>query len=103
MSSTADLTLIVRASQKAQAAAEGALAITERLAADFGHRLSAIEGRFSSLEGRVTVLAAGLDSVHRAVLRIADTQFEHSATLADHTARFDAIDQALAAILAKLP
>ena len=45
---------------------------------------------------RVTTLAAEQDSLHRAVLKIADIQ-------ADHTAQLTAIETTLAAILARLP
>lgn len=103
MSGNTDWTLIVRASAKAQAAAEGAMDISQRLQTDLGHRFSALEsrlggleGRFTALEGRVTTLAAGQDSLHRAVLKIADIQ-------ADHTAQLTAIETTLAAILARLP
>ena len=96
MSEATDWTLIVRASQKAQIAAEAALEITGRLKLEIGLRLDGLEGGLGTLEGRAASLAAGQDSLHRAVLRIADT-------LIDHSARFDAIDKNLADIAARLP
>lgn len=88
MSDNTDWTLIVLASQKAQIAAEGSLQATERFQSEWGNRLTGIEsrlggleGRFTALEGRVTTLAAGQDSLQRAVMRIADIQAEHTARL----------------------
>jgi hypothetical protein len=102
MSDNTDWTLIVLASQKAQIAAEGSLQITERLQAEWGNRLTGLEGRFSALEGRITALegrvtsvAAGQDSLHRAVMRMAGTQ-------ADQTARLTRIEQTLTDIARKL-
>jgi hypothetical protein len=103
MSGNADWTLIVRNSQKAARAAEAALEITQRLEADLSHRLTALEGRFGALEGRMTSAAAGLDSLHRAVLRIADIQDDQTARLDGIDTRLGNIETTLAAILAKLP
>jgi chromosome segregation ATPase len=124
---TVELGLILRNTQKAVQAAEAALEIAQRIESDFGHRFSALEGRFTGLEGRITTLSAGQNSLQRAVLRIADTLVEHggrldridgrldaieatSATLPTMDARMDdlaqsqqRIEQALAAIAAKLP
>jgi hypothetical protein len=79
MSENVDLTLILRSTQAAARAAQAALDIAEGLKSDMGNRLTALEarftaleGRFASLEGRVTTLAAEQDSLHRAVLRVAD-------------------------------
>jgi hypothetical protein len=103
MSETADWTIIVRNSQKAARAAEAALEITQRLETDLSHRLTALEGRFGALEGRMTSVAAGLDSLHRAVLRIADIQDDQTAGLDGQTARLASIETTLALILARLP
>ena len=62
-----------------QIAAEAALEITGRLKLEIGLRFDGLEGGLGSLEGRGASLAAGQDSLHRAVLRIADTLIDHSA------------------------
>jgi hypothetical protein len=115
-----ELGLILRNTQKAVQAAEAALEIAQRLETDFGHRFSALEGRFTGLEGRIATLSAGQNSLQRAVLRIADTLVDHwgrldrieaaLATLPTMDARIDdlaqsqqRIEQALSAIAAKLP
>jgi hypothetical protein len=94
VSENVDLTLILRSTQSAARAAEAALEIAEGLRSDVGNRLTAmearfsgLEGRFTALEGRVTTLAAGQDSLHRAVLRIADRLDGIEARLTDISTR----------------
>jgi len=110
MSTTLDLSLILRNTERAARAAEAALAIAQRLETDLSTRLTAIEGRMAGY-------MAGLNSLERGILRITDRLYDHDARfdtierkLADHDGRFDAIerkladiDATLAAILAKLP
>lgn len=103
MSGNIDWTLIVMASQKAQVAAEGALASARLLESEAGHRLTAIEARMGGVEGRLSTIAAGQNSHERAIMRIADTQADHTARLTRIEAKLDAIEAALAAIAAKLP
>lgn len=100
MSDIVDLPLVML--QKAQHAAEAAAASAKLLESEAGHRLAAIEGRLNgidsrlvSAEARLSALYAGQNAHTLALMRIADTQSEH-------TARFDAIEQTLASILAKL-
>jgi hypothetical protein len=103
MSGAVDFTLILLSAQKAQNASEAALGVVTNLRSEHGGRLDSIEARMLGVEGRLTALSAGQDSLHRAVLRIADRQIEHAATLAEHTASLARIETTLAAILAKLP
>jgi TolA-binding protein len=117
MSGNVDLTLIFMASQKAQTAAEAALASSQLLESEAGHRLGAIEARMGGVEGRLTTIAAGQNSHELAIMRIANTQADHTArltrieaTLATMDGRIDdlaqsqqRIEQALAAIAARLP
>jgi hypothetical protein len=81
-----DLTLVLRNTERAARAAETALAVVRRLETELGHRMTALEARFSGLEGRVPAIAAGIDSPGRfdAIDR-----------------RLDGIEVTLAAILAK--
>jgi hypothetical protein len=115
MSGIVDLPLVML--QKAQHAAEAAAASAKLLESEAGHRLTSIEARMvgvesrlSGLENRASALAAGQHAHTLALMRISDKQSEHTATLAEHTTRFDGIDkrlagieQGLADILAKLP
>ena len=115
MSGLVDLPLVML--QKAQHAAEAAAASARLLESEAGNRLAAIEarlngidGRLVSAEARLSALAAGQNAHTLALMRIADTQSEHTAVLLGHTARFDAIDrkldtieQTLTAIIGKLP
>ena len=78
MSDVADLPIVVL--QKTHHAAQAAVEFARRLESEVSHRLTAIEARLTSIERR---LSLELD--------------------AGQTARFDAIEQSLAAILAKLP
>jgi hypothetical protein len=117
MSGNIDWTRIVMASQKAQAAAEGALSCAQLLQSEAGHRLTAIEARMGGVEGRLSTISAGQNSRERAIMRIADTQADHTAHLTRIEAKLDSIEaamddlgqaqqrieQALAAISARLP
>lgn len=95
MSDNSDWTLIVRASQQAKVAAEAAVASARLLESEAGHRLTAMEARLGAIEGRITNLAAGQSSHELAIMRIADTQ-------ADHTARLTRIETLLTDIAKKL-
>ena len=95
MSENIDWTLIVRASQQAKLAAEAAVASARLLESEAGHRLTAMEARLGAIEGRITNLAAGQSSHELAIMRIADTQ-------ADHTARLARIEVLLTDIARKL-
>jgi hypothetical protein len=95
MSENTDWTLIVRASQQAKVAAEAAVASAKLLESEAGHRLSAMEARLGAIEGRIANLAAGQNSHELAIMRIADTQ-------ADHTARLSRIETLLTDIARKL-
>jgi hypothetical protein len=96
MSGAVDFTLILLSAQKAQNASEAALGVVTNLRAEHGGRLDSVEASLTGMSARLTALSAGQDSLHRAVLRIADTQAEHTARLTD-------IAATLAAILAKSP
>ena len=100
---TVELGLILRNTQRAVRAAEAALEIAQRLETDFGHRFTALEGRFTALEGRVTSLAAGLNSVHRAVLRIAEVQDDHTTLLEAIVKRLDGFGEQLTNVQTRLP
>jgi hypothetical protein len=95
MGENIDWTLIVRASQQAKVAAEAAVASARLLESEVGHRLTAMEARLGAIEGRITNLAAGQSSHELAIMRIADTQ-------ADHTARLARIEVLLTDIARKL-
>jgi hypothetical protein len=95
MSENTDWTLIVRASQQAKVAAEAAVASAKLLESEAGHRLSAMEARLGAIEGRMANLAAGQNSHELAIMRIADTQ-------ADHTARMTRIETLVTNIAQKL-
>ena len=99
---TVDLGLILRNTQKAVQAAEAALEIAQRIETDFGHRFNALEVRFTGLEGRITTLGAGQNSLQRAVLRIADTLVDHGGRLDRIDGRLDAVEATLDAIAATL-
>jgi hypothetical protein len=115
MSDIVDLPLVIL--QKTQRAAEAAAASAKLLEPEVGHRLTSIEARFAgvegrltSIEGRLTHLAAGQTGHELAIMRIADMQSEHTATLTDHTSRLGRIETAIGqvqtsldAIAAKLP
>ena len=79
MSESTDWTLIVRASQQAKVAAEAAVASAKLLESEAGHRLTAMEARLGAIEGRIANLAAGQNSHELAIMRIADTQADHTA------------------------
>src|SRR4051794_16141799 len=85
MSDVLDLRLILRNTERAASAAEAALAISQRLETEIGGRIAGLESRFTALEGRIPALAAGLNSLERAVLKLNDK-------LLDHDARFDALE-----------
>jgi hypothetical protein len=96
MSDLVDLPLLIL--QKAQHAAEAAAASAKLLESEAGHRLGGIEIRMGSVEGRLVGIEARLSALYAgqgahtlAIMRIADTQSEH-------TVRLDAIDQRLGAI-----
>jgi hypothetical protein len=65
------------------------------LESEAGYRLSAMEARLGAIEGRIANLAAGQNSRELAIMRIADTQ-------ADHTARLTRIETLLTDIARKL-
>ncbi len=108
MSDVVDLPMVML--QKAQHAAEAAAASASMLGTEAGLRLAAIEARLVGVEGRLSSMYNVQSSQTLALMRMADIQSEHTATLAEHTAiltehtaRFDKIDQTLAQILARLP
>jgi chromosome segregation ATPase len=110
MSDVLDLTLVLRNTERAARAAEAALTVAQRLENDISHRMSAMEARFSSLEGRVPAMIAGLNTLTLDVNKLNDKLLDHDGRfdvierrLLDHHKRFDAIDATLAAILARLP
>jgi hypothetical protein len=82
VSDNTDWTLIVRASQQAKVAAEAAVASARLLESEVGHRLPAMEARLGAIEGRLTNLAAGQSRHELAIMRVADTQADHTARLA---------------------
>ena len=108
MSGVIDLPLVML--QKAQHAAEAAAASAKLLESEVGHRLTSIEARMVGVEGRLTT-GCRRESAHElSLMRIADTQSEHTARFDAIDKRFDAIDkrlgaidQALTDILGKLP
>ena len=93
--SATDWTLIARAPQQAKVAAEAAVASAKLLESEASHRLSAMEARLGAIEGRIANLVAGQNSHELAIMRIADTQ-------ADHTARLTRIETLLTDIARKL-
>jgi hypothetical protein len=115
MSGVVDLPLVLL--QKAQHAAEAAAASAKLLESEAGHRLTSIEARMVGVEGRLSALSAGQSAHSLALMRIADTQSEHTARFDGIDKRFDGIDKrfdgidkrfdgiehTLADILAKLP
>jgi tetrahydromethanopterin S-methyltransferase subunit G len=122
MSGVVDLPLVML--QKAQHAAEAAAASAKLLETEAGLRLTSIEARMVGVEGRLSSLYAGQGTHTVALMRLADTQSDHTARFdkidqrldhidrrLDHIdqrlhqidTRFDKIEQTLAAILAKLP
>ena len=94
MSESTDWTPIVRGSQQAKVAAEVAVESAKLLESESGYRLSAMEVRLGAIEGRIANLAAGQNSHELAIMRIADTQ-------ADHTARLTRIETLLTDIARK--
>jgi hypothetical protein len=98
MSGNIDWTLIVMASQKAQSAAEASLASARLLESEAGHRLTAIEARMGGVEGRLTTIAAGQNSHELSIMRIADTQADHTARLTRIEAKLYAIEATLATL-----
>jgi hypothetical protein len=101
MSGIVDLPLVML--QKAQHAAEAAAASARLLESEAGHRLTSIEARLVGVEGRLSALSAGQSAHTLSLMRIADTQSEHTARFDGIDKRFDGIEQTLANILAKLP
>jgi hypothetical protein len=95
MSETTDWTPIIRASQQAKVAAEAAVASAKLLESEAGHRLSAMEARLGAIEGGIANRAPGQNTHEMAIMRIADTQ-------ADHTARLTRIETLLTGIARKL-
>jgi len=73
------------------------------LESETGNRLTSIEARLVAVEGRLSALAAGQNAHELSLMRIADTQSEHTAQFEKINDRLDKIDQSLANILAKLP
>ena len=107
MSDIVDLPLVML--QKAQHAAEAAAASAKLLETEAGLRLTSIEARMVGVEGRLSSLYAGQGAHTLTLMRIADTQTEHTARFDGIDKRLDRIDerldgveQTLAAILAKL-
>jgi hypothetical protein len=88
MSDNTDWMLIVQASQRAQRAAEAALATTTLWDSEFGGRLSSIEARLTGVETRLSAIAAMQHSHELALMRVTDT-------LAGHTASLTRIETAL--------
>ena len=103
MSDNTDWTLIVMASQKAQVAAEAALASARLQESETGYRLTAIEARLTGVEGRLTTIGAGQSSHELAIVRITDTQADHTARLTRIEAKQEETVKTLALIEAKLP
>ncbi len=108
MSGVVDLPVVML--QKAQHAAEAAAASAKLLESEAGHRLTSIEARLVAVEGRLSALAAGQNAHELSLMRIADTQSEHTARFDGIDKRLDGIDRrldgiekSLANILAKLP
>jgi hypothetical protein len=101
MSGVVDLPMVIL--QKAQHAAEAAAASAKLLETEAGLRLTSIEARMVGVEGRLSALFAGQGDHTVAMMRISDTQSEHTARLAGMEGRLDGIEQLLSAILAKLP
>ena len=108
MSGIVDLPLVMF--QKAQPAAAAAVASARLLESEAGHRLTSIEARLVGVEARLSLLSAGQSANTVSLMRIADTQSEHTARFEGIDTRFDGIDkrldgieQTLANILAKLP
>jgi hypothetical protein len=100
MSGVVDLPVVML--QKAQHAAEAAAASAKLLESEAGHRLTSIEARLVAVEARLSALAAGQSAHELSLMRIADTQSEHTARFDGIDKRLASIEQALAAILAKL-
>ena len=108
MSGIVDLPLVML--QKAQPAAEAAVASARLLESEAGHRLTSIEARLVGVEARLSLLSAGQSANTVSLMRIADTQSEHTAKFDEIGKQFDGIGkrldgikQSLAAILEKLP
>ncbi len=92
MSDNADWTLIVRASQQAKVAAEAAVASARLLESEAGNRLASVEARLGSIEARIANLTTGQAGHELAIMRIADTQADHTARLTRIEARLDRIE-----------
>jgi septal ring factor EnvC (AmiA/AmiB activator) len=103
MSDNTDWTLIVRASQQAKVAAEAAVASAKLLESEAGNRLTTIEARLTGIEGRIANIAAGQHSHELAIMRLADTQADHTARLARIEATVTRIEALLADIARRLP
>ncbi len=101
MSDIVDLPLVIL--QKAQHAAEAAAESAKMLETEAGLRLTSIEARLVGVEGRLSSLYAAQGSHTLSLMRIADTQSEHTARFNGIDQRFDGIEQTLLKILAKLP
>lgn len=97
-----DWTLIVLASQKAQAAAEAAASMTTLLESEMGGRVTSIEARITSVEGRLSSIAAGQQGHSLAIMRIADTQADHTARLTRIEAMLGGIEASLESISARI-
>jgi hypothetical protein len=102
VSDTLDLTLVLRNTERAARAAEAALAVVRRLETELGHRMTALEARFSGLEGRIPAIAAGINSHELGLLKVTDMLLDHDGRFDAIDRRLDGIEATLAAILAKL-
>lgn len=60
------------------------------------------EHRLASIEGRLSALAAGQSAHELALMRLAETQADHTARFGGMDKRFDGIERTLADILIKL-
>jgi chromosome segregation ATPase len=102
MSDNTDWRLIVLASQKAQIAAEAAVASAQLLESEVGGRLTSVEARLGGIEGRMSNLFAGQASHERAIMRIAEIQAGHTVLLNEHTDRLTRIEGRLDGIEGRL-
>lgn len=102
MSDNTDWTLIVLASQKAQIAAEAAMASARLLESEAGGRLTMIEARLGGIESRLANLSAGQASHERAIMRMAEIQAEHTMRLTRMEAQISRIETVLTDIARKL-
>jgi hypothetical protein len=64
--------------------------------------MTALEARFSGLEGRIPAIAAGLNNHELGILRVNEKLLDHDGRFDATDRRLDGIEATLAAILAKL-